>query len=117
MWSWCHHLFAGWCLTSVTGPSFMPAFCQHVLHVVPQPDRRLREAVLVCERAQACRAEHKRCTRKGIGTGPTCSEHAEDMSTGEKQDVAMCLAHAGHDSVCAFCYLSWRFAAGTAITE
>lgn len=53
--------------------------------VVPQPDRRLGDAVFIPKCAEACRAQDEKAAIDRLDADPSCSEHSEKMPAGEKQ--------------------------------
>src|SRR5215472_4500727 len=88
-----------------------------MIGVVPEPDRRVRDAVFIAECASARRTQHERFAMNWLHADPSCSQHSEKMPAGKNQIILRYGAQAAHYAISARCNLLWRFAAGTAVAE
>src|SRR5271166_4650434 len=67
--------------------------------IVPKPDRRLGQFVLVAQRAQARSAQQKVPSSRRVETEPTSGEHPQEMPARKNQHVAFDCAHSAHDAI------------------
>lgn len=73
--------------------------------VVPQPDSRLGEVVLVSKDAETGGAQQKVAPPGGFEAEPTRSEHAQDVPARKHQNVTADGAHSADDTVGSRAYL------------
>src|SRR5947209_12942308 len=84
---------------------------------VPQPDRRLRQIVLVAENAEAGGAEHEVTAASRFEPEPAGREHPQDVRARKYQDVAPDCTNALDYSVGPRAHLIRGFASRSAVAE
>src|SRR2546422_303805 len=99
--------------------TFMMTFdsVAHMACIVPQPDRRLGQAVFVSQYTYACRGQHEKSSGSGFEPKPAGREHAQKMPARKNQHIAFDLAHTAHSVIGPAANLIWQFSAGAAIAE
>src|SRR6185295_4131968 len=85
--------------------------------VVPKLDDRLLTAVLIAQGAEAGSAQRDRSGDNRSDTAPANSQHSEEMSTGEQQNIPWFRSHFFNDSIGSIRDLLWRLTARAAVTE
>src|SRR5262245_15803426 len=76
-----------------------PASRSHVTGIVPQPDHRLREVVLVTEGTQARGAQQEESAGSWVQTEPAGGEHSQEVPARKEQHVSLDGAHSLHHAV------------------
>src|SRR5208282_5027015 len=85
--------------------------------IVPQPDRRLGQFVLIAQRAEARSAQQEVPAARRVETEPAGREYPQEMPARKNQHVAFDRAHPAHDAIGPRADLARRLSSGTAVTE
>src|SRR5438132_7824783 len=85
--------------------------------LVPQPDRRLCQIVLVPEDAKARRAEQEVTARGRCETQPTSGQYPRDMRARKYRNIAVERAYSLNDAVGPCSHLLRSFASWAAVAE
>ena len=85
--------------------------------VVPEPDGRVVQGVLVAQDAEGGRVQQQVARVPGGQADPSGRQHAEEVAVAEQQDAAAGLPQAGDDAVGAVADVGDRLASGAAVAE
>src|SRR5215831_10701906 len=89
----------------------------YVVHVVPQPDRRFRNVVLVTQCTKARCAEQEVSAGCGRESEPPHRQYPQEMSAGKQQDIPLHRAHAAQHAIGALAHLFRRFSPWASVAE
>src|SRR5208337_1089421 len=86
-------------------------------HIIPKPDYRLGQIVLVAKRAQARSAQHEVSASQGFQPQPTRSQHPQKVPVRKNQNVVPDRAHSADHTIGARTNLGGRLPSRTTIAE
>src|SRR5437867_2094937 len=89
----------------------------HMAGMVPQPHRRLGQAIFVSKYTYACCGQHEKSPGRGFEPEPASSEHSEKMPTGKYQHIAFDRAHTAYHVIGPRANLVRRLSLRTAVAE